>query len=373
MKLPIRKILLLGIVITLVKPAILKAQVKDIEGNVYKTCKIGSHELMAENLATATFNNGDKIPEAKTKEEWIAAVKSKTAAWCYYDNDPANGKKYGKLYNIYAFNDSRKILPAGWKAIAYETWPDLKETLGDENFWIRMKSVSGWKDENGEGKSGTNETGFNLLPGGYRINDGAFKSLGTFSYLWRGRSEANSKSEVIGIGLNMGSWFLYSQIREEYHPFGAYVRGEKDILVLPDLKTEIYLFEQIYESGKICGDVNKIIAELGKPDKSALIPSQKGTLWSSPKLTISQFRYPSKLTEKDSYTSYTAYLDDPYDESDWHTAAMGYITKELQECLNIKPMIDAQATHVFLMNNGMIELGKHPTTNKLLIRITITK
>ena len=236
-----------------------------------------------------------------------------------------------------------------------------------------MKSVSGWKDENGEGKSGTNETGFNLLPGGYRIGDGSFASLGTFSYLWRGRAQADAKTEVLGIGFNMASWFLFSQIKREDYPFGAYVRGEKDILVLPDLKTEIYLFEQIYESGKICGDVNKIIAELGKPDKSALIPSQKGTLWSSPKLTISQFRYPSKLTEKDSYTSYTAYLDDPYDESDWHTAAMGYITKELQECLNIKPMIDAQATHVFLMNNGMIELGKHPTTNKLLIRITITK
>ena len=368
MKLPIRNFLLFGLIATLVKPANLKAQVKDIEGNVYKTCKIGSHELMAENLTTATFNNGDKIPEAKTKEEWIAAGKNKTAAWCYYDNDPANGKKYGKLYNIYAFNDSRKILPAGWKPIAYETWPDLKKTMGYENFWIRLKSVSGWKDDDG-GYAGTNETGFNLLPGGYRSGGGTFESLGIFTYLWRGRSQANTSNEALGIGFKMKSWFLHSQEMPENYPFGAYVRGEKDLSVQP----VFFPFGQIFVANKICGDVNKIINELGKPDKSALIPSQKGDLWSSPKITMSQFLYPSNLSEKDTYTSYTAYLNDSNDETDWHTTVMGFITKELQECLNKKPMIDAQGTHIFLMNNGMIELGKHPETNKFLIRITITK
>jgi hypothetical protein len=26
----------------------------------------------------------------------------KTGAWCYYENNPANGATYGKLYNWYA-------------------------------------------------------------------------------------------------------------------------------------------------------------------------------------------------------------------------------------------------------------------------------
>lgn len=374
MKLYIRKFLLITFLTTLIVPANLKAQVKDIEGNTYKICKIGSHELMAENLATATFNNGDKIPEAKTSEEWLAAGKNKTPAWCYYDNDPGNGKKYGKLYNIYAFNDSRKILPAGWKPIAFETWPDLKETLGYENFWTRLKSVSGWKDKNGDGNAGTNETGFNLLSGGYRGGDGSFGSLGIFTNLWMGRPHAIANDEALGIGFKMKSWFMYSQEIPRNYPFGAYIRGEKDLSVEPVSQNEFYGFGQNFESNKICSDVNKIIAELGKPDKSALLSSQKGDQWSSPKLTITQFLYPSTLTEKDTYTSYTAYLDDhPFGLPDWHTTAMGFITKVLQECLNKKPMIDAQDTHVFLMNNGMIELGKHPATKKLLIRITVTK
>lgn len=35
--------------------------------------------------------------------------------WCNYDNDPANGNKYGKLYNWYAVNDSPGLAPEGWR------------------------------------------------------------------------------------------------------------------------------------------------------------------------------------------------------------------------------------------------------------------
>ena len=49
------------------------------------------------------------IKEAKTKEDWINASKTKTPAWCYYKNltdapkfYASGGQFYGKLYNWYA-------------------------------------------------------------------------------------------------------------------------------------------------------------------------------------------------------------------------------------------------------------------------------
>ena len=98
MNLSSQKILTFYLLSCFTVPLKIQAQVKDIEGNIHKTCVIGKYELMAENLATERFRNGDEIIEAKTKEEWMEAARNSIPAWCYYDNDPANGKKYGKLY-----------------------------------------------------------------------------------------------------------------------------------------------------------------------------------------------------------------------------------------------------------------------------------
>lgn len=87
---------------------------KDIEENVYKTVKIGDQIWMAENLNVEKFRNYETIPEAKTKSEWEEAGENKQPAWCYYDNDPVNGAKYGKLYNWYAVIDPRGLAPSGW-------------------------------------------------------------------------------------------------------------------------------------------------------------------------------------------------------------------------------------------------------------------
>ena len=83
--------------------------IKDFDGNVYKTVTIGEQVWLLENLNTSHYRNGDPIPEVKTKSEWADCSKKEKGAWCYYSNDPINGKKYGKLYNWYAVNDSRGL------------------------------------------------------------------------------------------------------------------------------------------------------------------------------------------------------------------------------------------------------------------------
>jgi len=48
---------------------------------------------MTENLSVKKINNGDPIPNAKTDLEWLKSGLDKTVAWCYHNNDSANGKK----------------------------------------------------------------------------------------------------------------------------------------------------------------------------------------------------------------------------------------------------------------------------------------
>ena len=132
-------------------------------------------------MDVATFRNGEIIPEAKTDEEWSAAGINEQPAWCYYENDPKNGTKYGNLYNWYAVNDSRGLAPTGYHIPTDEEWTLLSTFLGGEDVaGKKMKSTSGWNDDG----NGTNSSGFSGLPGGYRSSYGNFSSVGSSGYWW---------------------------------------------------------------------------------------------------------------------------------------------------------------------------------------------
>ena len=60
---------------------------------------IGKQVWMTENLNMNKFRNSAPIPETKTDEEWEKAEQNEEPTWCYYDNNPKNGRKYGKLCN----------------------------------------------------------------------------------------------------------------------------------------------------------------------------------------------------------------------------------------------------------------------------------
>jgi uncharacterized protein (TIGR02145 family) len=147
----------------------------------FSSVTIGNQIWMTENLNVDRFRNGDLIPEAKTADEWELAGNNKQPVWCYYNNDPANGKKYGKLYNFYAVNDSRGLAPAGYHVPSDFEWTTLTTYLGGENAaGAQLKNTSGWK-ENG---NGTNSSGFSGLPGGNRYSDGVFEDVGNYCGWW---------------------------------------------------------------------------------------------------------------------------------------------------------------------------------------------
>jgi uncharacterized protein (TIGR02145 family) len=141
---------------------------------------IGNQVWMTENLNVDKFRNGDLIPEARTDEEWLKAGLNRQPAWCYYDNDPSNGIKYGKLYNWYAVNDPRGLAPKGWNIPTDSEWTKLTKYLGEEEAGGKMKSVSSWNDKG----NGTNSSGFSGLPGGARQEGGLFFDIGYLGGWW---------------------------------------------------------------------------------------------------------------------------------------------------------------------------------------------
>ena len=146
-----------------------------------QTVRIVNQVWMSTNLNVDTFRNGDRIPEAKTEGEWKAYAQAEEAAWCFYDNDPKNGEKYGKLYNWHAVNDSRGLAPNGMHIPSFEEWTVLTNFLGGiEKAGAKMKSKNGWFNDG----NGTNSSGFSGFPGGGRNLLGNFYDIGKSGIWW---------------------------------------------------------------------------------------------------------------------------------------------------------------------------------------------
>lgn len=150
------------------------------------TILIGNDEWMTENLSVKKFNNGDPIPEAKTEAEWLKAGQDKSPAWCLQNNDPANEKSYGILYNYYTVTDARGILPEGFHLATDIEWNNLINACGGaDKAALKLKDPAFWG-----GKSTEAGSGFNARPGGVRIFDGGFSNVNRAVYFWTSTEES---------------------------------------------------------------------------------------------------------------------------------------------------------------------------------------
>lgn len=183
----IRKIFAQGFFITLMF-VVTSFSPKEAEmtGVAFKTVTIGMDEWMAENLNVSQFRNGDPLFEANTYEEWEYASIKGLPAWCYYNNNPGYGKKYGKLYNGWAIRDKRGLGPEGWHVPTDKEWDQLAEDLGGADAaGGKIRSSEGWLCSS-EG----NNNAFSALPGGYRTHEtpqyygGPFYEAGQNGYWW---------------------------------------------------------------------------------------------------------------------------------------------------------------------------------------------
>lgn len=158
-------------------PFTASSQVKDIDGNIYKTIKIGTQLWTAENLKTTRLNDGTKIPVIEADEEFYSM---KTPSVCWYKNDKANKNVYGGLYNWYTVKTG-KLCPAEWHVPSDAEWMALEKALGmseddatnlgdrGTDQGTRLKSATGWT-----GDKIIKPSGFAALPSGMRADEGSF-------------------------------------------------------------------------------------------------------------------------------------------------------------------------------------------------------
>ena len=175
----------------------------DIDGNVYKTVKLGNQVWMAENLRTTRYADGTPIP--------LGTEASHDEAYRYYpDDNSANVSTYGYLYNWAAVmkgsassetNPSgvQGICPDGWHVPSDAEWIQLTNYVssqsqyvcgGDEGYIYIAKALAseeGWNSSInncavGNNPSANNATGFSARPAGSYIS--GYVNFGNYANFW---------------------------------------------------------------------------------------------------------------------------------------------------------------------------------------------
>ena len=196
--------------------------VTDIEGNVYKTVKIGTQIWMAENLRTSKFNDNTLIPLVINETQWGALT---TPAFCLYGNEKLQSYQsvtYGFLYNWYAVNTD-KLCPTAWHVPTDREWTILTTYLGGESVAggkLKETGTSHWSPPNAVA---TNESGFTALAGGIRAGTD-YWSIGYWAHLWS--STENSIGDIWYRVLTWDSGAVYRYSKDEIA--GNSVRCMKD-------------------------------------------------------------------------------------------------------------------------------------------------
>jgi len=172
--------------------------VKDADGNVYHTVKIGHQVWTVENLRTTRYNDSSAIPHVTDSAEWAALT---TPGYCFFENttNVDSIKEYGALYNWYAV-DTKKLAPAGWHVPSDMEWTILEgyliangynydSTNAGNKIAKSLAAKTRWQMSTNEGAIGNdltrnNKSGFSALPGGHRLSCGPFSQIGGSSGFW---------------------------------------------------------------------------------------------------------------------------------------------------------------------------------------------
>ena len=174
--------------------------VNDIDGNSYKTVKIGDQWWMCENLRVKHFQDGSSITLVGNVDQDSAWANSTAPVYSVL-----NDTLYGCLYNSFAVQDSRKLAPAGWHIPSDEEWKTMEKTIGmtevqsNQLAWRGTNEAELLLNKNGEGwQTGTIPFGmdtydFSILPAGCRLFSGEM-TFGYTAFFWTATSNTNGQA-----------------------------------------------------------------------------------------------------------------------------------------------------------------------------------
>ena len=179
--------------------------VMDVEGNIYKTVKIGEQTWMADNLKSTMYADKTPIPYVEDNMEWFDFTRE-SLGFCWYENVLTHGYAYGGLYTWAAATRAfdgiatieegvQGVCPDGWHLPSDGEWKQLEMHLGmskDEVDAIKWRGL----DQGGKLKQEGNvyweapntgaidEVGFSALPGGYRHGSAEFEEESQTTRFW---------------------------------------------------------------------------------------------------------------------------------------------------------------------------------------------
>jgi len=213
--------------------------VADIDGNKYRTVKIGNQEWMAENLRTSRYRDGTEIPTDLSDSEWKNTEKGAYAIYPHFgggytenrvygiSSETEMAEAYGKLYNWYAIEDNRELCPEGWRVPQEIDWANLIYNLTynhglhnniDSNATNGIGSIlkscrqvhsplrghcstrrhPRWHYHNTH--YGTDRFDFAALPGGIRSHSGTFSIIGIYGFWWSASENQHNDARFYEMG-----------------------------------------------------------------------------------------------------------------------------------------------------------------------------
>jgi uncharacterized protein (TIGR02145 family) len=151
------------------------ATVTDIEGNSYKTVRIGTQLWMAENLRVTSFNDGTPIPTSDPPDKDITGNLIVTYQWITMW-DSTLLEDLGRVYSYgVGSHPMKNVCPEGWRVPKRQDWIILSQFLGGTDF--RLSGGHVLMEENSQywepktlitAEDPNNETGFTARGGGQR-------------------------------------------------------------------------------------------------------------------------------------------------------------------------------------------------------------
>lgn len=175
----------------------------DIDGNVYKTIRIGQQTWMAEDLRVTKFNNGTPISIVSDSKLWSSID---IPAYSWYDNiTPDVASKYGALYNGYVVESSSKVCPNGWRIPTKDDWDSLIKFYGGAEIAggkLKEAGISNWYKPNSGAET---ENVFMALPVGYRNSTGSFSFRGGTGLWWTSTVTSYSNFATMAMYYNYSS------------------------------------------------------------------------------------------------------------------------------------------------------------------------
>ncbi len=229
-------------IISLFLPDCQSDSVKDIDGNIYGTTKIGTQIWMTENLKTTRYSNGDTIKTTPLPNADIEAEIMPQYQWAY-NGDEKNAATYGRLYTWFVAADPRNVCPDGWHVPADAEWSELTDYLIGNGYGFgngyqgmdiakSMSSDSMWVKDETPGSPGNNEppgnmTDFNAIPAGCRLEDGNFHKSGYYANWWTSTGAGQSFIQILTGDVVKGSGGIVRVIYNNYQYVNSYINNKK--------------------------------------------------------------------------------------------------------------------------------------------------